>query len=161
MSKHPEKRMVKFLHDHHVLTLATSQNNQPWCANCFYVYLEEENCFVFTSDYETKHIRDIQEQDLVAGSVVLETHIIGKIQGIQFRGKIYKAENEILKKSKKAYLKKFPVAMLMETTLWVVKLTYLKMTDNRLGFGKKIVWNEELRAESKEQRAKGDWAIER
>ena len=153
MSECPEKRMVKFINSHHVLTLATSQNNQPWCANCFYVYLEEENCFVFTSDYETKHIRDIQEQDLVAGSVVLETHIVGKIQGIQFRGKIYKPENEMLKKSKKAYLKKFPITMLMETTLWVVKLTYFKMTDNRLGFGKKIVWNEELRAESKEKRA--------
>ena len=135
--------MVEFINSHHVLTLATSKKNQPWCANCFYVYLEEENSFVFTSDYETKHIRDILEQDLVAGSVVLETHIIGKIQGIQFRGKIYRPENEMLKKSKKAYLKKFPIAMLMETTLWVVRLTYLKMTDNRLGFGKKIVWNEE------------------
>jgi len=143
MNKYPEKRMVDFINKHHVLTLATSKNNQPWCANCFYVYLEEENCFVFTSDYETKHIRDIQEQDLVAGSVVLETHIVGKIQGIQFRGKIYKPEKEMLKKSKKVYLKKYPIAMLMETTLWVVRLTYLKMTDNRLGFGKKIVWDEE------------------
>jgi len=118
---------------------------------------------VFTSDYETKHIRDIQEQDLVAGSVVLETHIIGKIQGIQFRGKIYKAENEILKKSKKAYLKKFPVAMLMETTLWVVRLTYLKMTDNRLGFGKKIVWDEETRGRKNDgaRGRQGDWAKER
>lgn len=142
MSKHPEKRMVDFINKHHVLTLATSQNNKPWCANCFYVYLEEENCFVFTSDYDTKHIRDTEEQDLVAGSVVLETHIVGKIQGIQFRGKIYRPEKGMLKKSNKAYMKKFSIAMLMKTTLWVVRLTYLKMTDNRLGFGKKIVWEE-------------------
>jgi uncharacterized protein YhbP (UPF0306 family) len=57
----------------------------------------------------------------------------------------------MLKKSKKAYLKKFPVALLMETTLWVVGITYLKMTDNRLGFGKKIVWG----GEGKRQKAEG------
>jgi len=32
------------------------------------------------------------------------------------------------------------VAMLMDTTLWAVDLTHIKMTDNRLGFGKKIIW---------------------
>lgn len=140
MGKYPDKRIVDFINKHHVLTLATSKDNKPWCANCFYVYLKEENCFVFTSDYETKHIEDVMEQDIVAGSVVLETHVVGKIQGIQFRGKIFRPENELLKKVKKAYLKKFPVAMLMETTLWVVRLTHVKMTDNRLGFGKKLVW---------------------
>ena len=47
-------------------------------------------------------------------------------------------------------MKKFPIAMLMETTLWVVSLTYLKMTDNKLGFGKKMIWSEEQRAEGEE-----------
>jgi uncharacterized protein YhbP (UPF0306 family) len=28
----------------------------------------------------------------------------------------------------------------MNTHLWVVKLTMIKMTDNRLGFGKKLIW---------------------
>lgn len=144
--------MVEFINNHHVLTLATSKNNQPWCANCFYVYLEKENCFVFTSDPDTKHIGDTEEQDMVAGSVVLETKVIGKIQGIQFRGKIYRPEKELMKKSKKAYLKRFPVAMLMKTTLWIVRLTYIKMTDNRLGFGKKIVWNEGRRSEGAKKR---------
>ena len=30
--------------------------------------------------------------------------------------------------------------MLMKTTLWVVDLSFLKFTDNRLGFGKKLIW---------------------
>ena len=30
--------------------------------------------------------------------------------------------------------------MLMETRLWIVRLTYIKMTDNRLGFGRKLIW---------------------
>ena len=79
----PEKRIVEFIHQHHVLTLATSVDNIPWCANCFYIYLEEENCFVFTSDDKTKHVQDVLINSMVAGSVVLETNTVGKIQGIQ------------------------------------------------------------------------------
>lgn len=139
MSK-PEQRVIDFIKEHHVLTLATSINNQPYCANCFYAYLEDENAFVFTSDMDTRHIKDALEQNYVAGSVVLETKVVGKIQGIQFNGNLYKPENELLKKAKKSYLKRFPVAALMKTTLWVLDLTFIKMTDNRLGFGKKLIW---------------------
>ena len=135
-----DKRIVGFINKHHVLTLATSLKNEPWCANCFYVYVEEKNMFVFTSDYETKHIQDSLEQNMIAGSVVLETNVIGKIRGLQFQGKIYKPGKELLKKVKTAYLKHFPVAMLMKTTLWVVEPGILKYTDNRLGFGKKLIW---------------------
>lgn len=136
----PEKRIVDFINEHHVLTLATVVENNPWCANCFYVYLEEENCFVFTSDDKTKHVQNVLENSNVAGSVVLETKTVGKIQGIQFRGTMEKPDTSIESKVKKAYLKKFPYAILMKTSLWVLNLNLIKMTDNRLGFGKKLLW---------------------
>lgn len=139
MSK-PDKRITEFISKHHVLTLATSRDNMPWTANCFYVYLKEENLFVFTSDESTKHIQDVLNQEVVAGSVVLETSVVGKIRGLQFRGRMIKAEGDMLKKVKTAYLKRFPVAMLMKTTLWAVEPEILKYTDNRLGFGKKLIW---------------------
>jgi len=135
-----DKRIVTFINKHHVLTLATCSENEPWCANCFYVYFEGLNLFVFTSDDSTKHIQDVLTQDLVAGSIVLETTVLGKIRGIQFQGKIWKPEKQLLKKVKVEYLKKFPVAMLMKTNLWVVEPSLLKFTDNRLGFGKKLIW---------------------
>lgn len=138
--KNPEKRIVDFINEHHVLTLATCVDNNPWCANCFYVWLEEENCLVFTSDDATKHIQDVSVNSKVAGSVVLETSIVGKIQGIQFRGTMEIPKKELASKVKKVYLKKFPFAVLMKTSLWVVHVDYIKMTDNRLGFGKKLIW---------------------
>lgn len=137
---HPEKRIIDFINQHHVLTLATCVENNPWCANCFYVYLEDENCLVFTSDDATKHVQDVSANSKVAGSVVLETGIVGKIRGIQFRGIMEIPQNDLASKAKLAYLKKFPVAVLMKTSLWIVKLNYIKMTDNRLGFGKKLIW---------------------
>ena len=135
-----EKRVVKFFKKHHVLTIATTLNNEPWCANCFYVYLPEENALVFTSDPATRHGKEFTENSLVAGSVVLETRVIGNIRGIQFQGRISIPEGERHDTAKKAYLRRFPVAMLMETHLWIVDLTLIKMTDNRLGFGKKFLW---------------------
>jgi len=138
-----DKRIIEFIKKHHVLTLATSNQNIPYCANCFYVYNEDENMLIFTSDYETKHVKDLQKKDIVAGSIVLETSVIGKIQGVQFQGKIYEPKDELLSKVKMNYLTRFPIAMLMKTTLWVVELNFLKFTDNRLGFGKKLIWGVE------------------
>ena len=133
-------RIIKFFRKHHVLTIATSAGNEPWCANCFYVYLTDENALVFTTDADTRHGKEFVANPSVAGSVVLETMIPGKIRGIQFRGTVSELEGELLQKAESAYLKRFPVAALMDTRLWIIKLTYIKMTDNRLGFGKKLIW---------------------
>lgn len=140
-----DTKIKKFFGKHHVLTVATSVNNEPWCANCFYVYLEEENSLVFTTGGDTRHGKEFGMNTLVAGTVVLETMVIGKIRGIQFQGIISEPEGELLSKAKRAYLLRFPVAALMDTRLWVVNLTYLKMTDNRLGFGKKLIWTHDAR----------------
>lgn len=138
-----DSRVIRFFRKHHVLTIATCVGEIPWCANCFYVYLEKENSLVFTSGDDTRHGQEFAKNSLVAGTVVLETMIIGKIQGIQFQGVISEPSGELLSLSKKAYLKRFPVAALMDTKLWIVKLTMIKMTDNRFGFGKKIIWTQD------------------
>ena len=139
----PDPKITTFLKKHHVLTLATVSGDQPWVSNCFYAFVEEQMAFVFTSGYETRHIQEVTKNNKVAGNVVLETSIIGKIQGIQFSGTLTKAEGEALYKASSTYLKRFPFAALMDTTLWILTIDYLKMTDNRLGFGKKLVWQRE------------------
>jgi uncharacterized protein YhbP (UPF0306 family) len=135
-----DERIIRFFKKHHVLTIATSINDEPWCANCFYVYLENENSLVFTTDPGTRHGKEFLKNKFVAGSVVLETPVIGKIRGIQFQGIVSEPGGEFSEIAERHYLKRFPVAMLMDTHLWVVELTHIKMTDNRLGFGKKLVW---------------------
>jgi uncharacterized protein len=135
-----DKKIIDFFRKHHVLTIATTVEDEPWCANCFYVYLEEENVLAFTTGMETRHGKEFVKNPVVAGTVVLETMIIGKIRGIQFQGIVSEPEGELISKVRWAYLKRFPPAALMDTHLWIVKLTHIKMTDNRLGFGKKLVW---------------------
>ena len=137
-----DKRIIKFFTKHHVLTIATSACEVAWCANCFYVYMKEENALVFTTVMKTRHGQEFLKNPVVAGSVALETLVVGKIRGIQFTGIISEPEGDVADKAKNVYLKRFPVAMLMETHLWIVRLTFIKYTDNRLGFGKKLVWQE-------------------
>lgn len=136
-----DKRIVKFFKKHHVLTIATSTGNTPWCASCFYVFLEDENALVFTSDTKTRHGQEFIKNPFVSGTVALETKIIGRIRGLQFSGIISEPSGKLLEKAVSSYLKRFPVATLLEIKLWLVELKYIKYTDNRLGFGKKLIWN--------------------
>ena len=69
-----DKRIIKFINRHHVLTIASTYKDVPWCANCFYVFMEDENSFVFTTDDDTRHGKEFETNPIVAGSVVLETN---------------------------------------------------------------------------------------
>ncbi|MDD4031922.1 MAG: pyridoxamine 5'-phosphate oxidase family protein [Bacteroidales bacterium] len=143
MMEIPDDRISKFFQKHHVFTLATVRENCPWCCNCFYVYQPSEVALIFTSDLNTRHAKEALAHPVASGSVVLETKIVGKIQGLQFEGVLSVPEGEWLAKCRKVYLQRFPYAILMETTLWVFTLKTIKMTDNQLGFGKKIYWARE------------------
>ena len=149
-----DDKIIRFFRRHHVLTIATSAGNEPWCANCFYVYLPERNALVFTTDEKTRHGQEFRLNSLVAGSVVLETKVIGRIRGIQFQAIVSEPEGDVMDEARKVYLKRFPVAMLMETHLWLADLVYIKMTDNRFGFGKKLIWEEDARRKTNDARKK-------
>ena len=73
-------------------------------------------------------------------AVVLETKLVGKIQGLQIRGRMYRPVGEESAAAKKAYLLRFPYAAVMDPDMWVIAPDYLKLTDNRLGFGTKLLW---------------------
>ncbi|MFZ4706388.1 MAG: pyridoxamine 5'-phosphate oxidase family protein [Bacteroidales bacterium] len=135
-----DKRIIRFLHKHHVFTLATCSNNKPYTCSCFYVYMEEHNCIIFTSGSGTRHVSELETQPQVAGAIALETMIVGSIQGIQFTGDCYLLQGAFLAKAKEAYHKHFPVSLLMDLTLWGITPDFIKMTHNSLGFGNKLVW---------------------
>ncbi len=141
MAELPEKRITAFIHKHHIFTLATSANNIPYTCSCFYVYLDELNMFVFTSDYGTRHVNELLAQPRVAGAIALETTMIGKIQGIQFSGLSQLLEGDLYETALSAYLKKFPIATFKKLILWSIHPDFMKMTHNRLGFGTKLIWN--------------------
>jgi uncharacterized protein len=149
MSKHihciealPDERIAQFIQQHHVMTLATcSMQGIPWCAACFYVYIPEKNWFVFTSDEDTRHGREMLENPEIAANIALETNITGKIRGLQISGRVRRTDATTHRLAVRWFLGKFPIAALKKTTLWILEPNHIKMTDNRLGFGVKMIWN--------------------
>lgn len=137
-----EKRILEFIDDHHVLTLAVAKDNIPYTAHCFYCYIPEKNLFVFTSDGETRHIRDVETSGnhRVSAGIALETKMVGKIRGLQLTGSLFQPEGEDLRAVRKAYLSRFPIARMTTLHLWALRPNFMKLTDNRLGFGTKLTW---------------------
>ena len=133
-----DQRIVKFLKRHHVLTLATATaDGAPYCANAFYAYDAESNRLIFTSDDATNHAQQMLSNHRVAASVVLETRIVGKVQGLQICGTAERGDQT----DRKAYIRRFPYAAAIgELHLWHIEPDLLKYTDNTLGFGKKLIW---------------------
>ncbi len=135
------KRIRSLLRRHHLLSIATVSELGPWCASCFYAWDEENNTLVITTDPATRHGAEFRSNPSVAGTIALETMRIGRIRGAQFTGTVSEPEGEELAHARKIYLRRFPYAALVDIHLWVIDLNYIKLTDNRLGFGKKIIWD--------------------
>ncbi|MBP3548230.1 MAG: pyridoxamine 5'-phosphate oxidase family protein [Alistipes sp.] len=135
-----DKRFAKFIAKHHVLTVATvGESGVPYVANCFYAYDPKRNIFVFTSDTTTRHGSEMARDGRVALSIVLETRVVGRVEGLQVEGVAEAGDSE----AKSVYIKRFPYAAVAPLTLWMVRPTMLKLTDNTLGFGTKLIWRSE------------------
>ena len=138
------KRIKTLLRRHHLLSIATVSEHGPWCASCFYAWDEENNALVITTDPATRHGSEFLANPSVAGTIALETWRVGRIRGIQFTGTISEPSGDDLNRAKRIYLRRFPYAVLADIHLWIIVPDHIKLTDNRLGFGKKIIWNQQV-----------------
>jgi len=129
--------LIRYLKKQHVLSLCASDGDALWCANCFYVFDEARMAFWLMTEADTRHGALMARHPRVAGTVNGQPKTVLLIKGVQYRGRI-KLTDEA--QALKAYQSRFPVAKKVTAPLWEITLDELKMTDNALGFGKKIVW---------------------
>ena len=134
------EHIAAFLQEQSVISIATTVNDEPYCASCYYAFEPNENLLVFKSDSDTKHIEDALKNNHVAGTILPDKINKAKVKGVQFSGIFMKAEGNIGKKAKETYLKKFPVASVFRGDIWVIEISRIKFTDNTLVFGKKLLW---------------------
>jgi len=64
-----DKAIVQFINKHYLLALATSKDNLVYCCNVYYVFNQENNSFIFSSDTKTKHAQDFIANPNVAGTI--------------------------------------------------------------------------------------------
>jgi uncharacterized protein YhbP (UPF0306 family) len=140
LSEKEEKRIWSFVKDQTVLNFATSKNDVPWCASCYYALEEEYKLLVFKTDMKSRHMEEANKQIWVAGTILPDKQKKGIVIGVQYQGKMVLEDEERVTKARKRYYKKFPFAKAMDGEIAVLELTHVKLTDNKLGFGKRLVW---------------------
>jgi len=135
-----DKKIDNYMSTNKVFTLATCINHVPYCANCFYVFDSTNNILIFLSDNETRHIMEALKNKNVAGTINTDVITVAKIKGIQFTGEFINPEGAQKEEFYSLYYHKFPFAKAKPSPIWGINLTFIKMTDNTLGFGKKLIW---------------------
>jgi len=135
--------LVRYLKKQHVLSLCCHADGDLWCANCFYVFDEARMAFCLMTEADTRHGALLQVNPQVAGTVNGQPKTVLLIKGVQYRGTIALLDGEAEAQARRRYQTRFPVARKVSAPLWEIRLEEVKMTDNALGFGKKISWRRE------------------
>lgn len=137
----------RWLAKQHVVTWCVANQGELWCANAFYIYDAQKVAFYVMSEESTRHAQMSGPQAPVAGTVNGQPKTVALIRGVQFAGEIRRLEEEESAAPREQYNRRFPVARVLSAPMWEIRLDELKFTDNTLGFGKKLHWLRESRAE--------------
>lgn len=131
---------LSYLQRQHVLTLCCSAGGDLWAANCFYCFDATRLSFYIMTECHTHHARLMLANPKVSGTVSDQVAEVSLLQGVQFSGIIQLLESTEEIAALSQYQIRFPIAHSRRAPLWELSLERLKMTDNRLGFGTKIIW---------------------
>ncbi|BFO07919.1 YhbP family protein [Serratia rubidaea] len=138
-----QQHIIRFLSKQHVLTLCAGNGLDMWCANCFYVFDAERMALWLMTEPHTRHGQLMQQHAEVVGTIAPKPRSIALIKGVQYRATARILSGDEEQQARARYCRRFPVAKAMPATLWQLSLQEVKMTDNALGFGKKMYWQHE------------------
>lgn len=151
MNKDEKKQVQDYLKQYSTLTLASSQDDQPWAATVFFVSDADLNIY-FVSDYRTHHGRDMAANDRVAATINPDCDNWHDVHGVQLTGSVSVTEGMQRAKALMLYLKKFPqidqlyakpkgeheetiAKRLKAANFYCIKPGWIRMIDNAKGFG--------------------------
>jgi len=134
-------KMISFLKNQTCASISgIDADGNPYCFNCFYVFDAENGSIYFKSSAETFHGQCMLNNQNVAGTILPDKLNKLALKGIQFTGRI-SFDEELKERAVATYHREYPLALAMHGQVWKIKLLSAKLTDNSLGFGKKIKWN--------------------
>lgn len=143
---------MSVLRERWVLALATHAPDQRLHATpLFYAVAELAGCeaplLVFASRADTCHGRAIGDgPTAVAAAIYLETEVLEQVRGVQLRGEVVvcaRLRGDAPATLRATYLERHPLAAAhlgVRDQLYVLAITWAKLTDNRRGFGSRQIW---------------------
>ncbi len=111
------------------------------CFSCYYTYNEKLQLLYFKTSEQTTHMEYLLQNPVLAGTIVPDklNKMISK--GIQFNGSLLKSSHPQTHDAGKQFHRRYPFALAMPGTVYTIRLDRLKMTDNTLGIGTRLVWD--------------------
>ena len=142
-------RLLKFLREHQVMTLAvTEADGSAYAAALFYA-VDDELRFHVATDPATRHGKAMLANSSVAGTIQSDQQHWHEIRGVQFRGVCRQLESPERAQAWEIYSARFPFLQqpnailtreLASTAMWRIDIAWIRMIDNRIGFGHKEEW---------------------
>jgi len=143
-SKKNLQEIWKFIQENHVLSTTATWDEELWSVNLFYTSDHYNSCIWVMTDPNTQHGKLMSKNKAISGTISSQEANIHLLKGIQFSGIIELIKDgEEYKNGLKRYQKRFPIAHLHKKALWKLSFTKIKLTNNTLGFGTKLVWEKE------------------
>lgn len=140
--EHIPSGISKFINENKIAAICcTDGNNQPYCFHCFYVLDATHNLLFFKSSENTLHGRLLSENPDVAGSILPQKMEMLALKGIQFTGTVLYSDFPDQINPDIYYHKKLPLGLTKRGHVYCIQLQSIKMTDNSVLFGKKLIWN--------------------
>jgi uncharacterized protein YhbP (UPF0306 family) len=127
------KKVLAFIQSQTVITLCVCDNNIPYTAMCYYVYLPEENIIVFKSKPDTNHMNVALKNSLVAGAVRQDKLLSTNVVGVQLTGMLLSNNNNLLSIATRKYYMKYPFAVAISGDIWMIRPDAIKYTENKMG----------------------------
>ena len=136
-----DEKIVNFLKSQHVMSLCVCDENEVYSCSAFYAFSDNFKAIVFASDENTKHMKMGLKNPKIALNIALQTRIPGRIKGIQAQGilkSICEFSADEQSEFKNLYFRAFPYALVLNPSLYVISLSWIKFTNNALA--KKQIW---------------------
>lgn len=139
------KTIVDFLNNQTCATISCiSDNAQPYSFICFYVFDAEDVLLYFKLSPATDHIKFLERNPIVSGTILPDKLNKLVVKGVQFIGIFLNVLHPLSIKAERHYYKGVPMAMAMKGNVFTIKINSIKMMDSSRVFGSKILWERDL-----------------
>lgn len=136
----------RWLAKQHVVTSCVHHEGELWCANAFYLFDAQNVALYLLTDDKTRHAQMSGACAPVAGTVNGQPKTVARIRGVQFKGEIRRLEGRrATPRVKLTFVASR--SRVLPAPVWEIRLDEIKFTDNTLGFGKKLHWLRDSRAQ--------------
>jgi uncharacterized protein YhbP (UPF0306 family) len=145
MEDRPSGRALRYLQQHHVVSLATFGSDGPWAAAVFYV--SDGLTLYFLSSPTSRHCQNIAQDPHVAATIQEDYADWAEIKGVQLEGMAINISGEDEARARRLYGEKYPlVGMISQAPSAIVealaRVRWYRLVpqrvyfiDNSAGFG--------------------------